>query len=188
MDEMSTYYRDFDPKRGEKRPSYAPKMTMPPNLKFDSESTYKTAFDAKAIPERYVRDRVKAQASVPFEGTSTSRADYVQHQVGVRESLGPKSRYKPLRDDRQFDTEQRAQFYQKAGQGATRCPAVPLVNQQSRRKNGHTFFKQKTTQGGGQTWEACSTAQKVPGASSLTGYAIGGTHQGNVQEDQTDLA
>jgi len=184
MNEMSTYAREFERKQsGEKRELYAPRKTMPPDIRFDAASTYASTFDRKAIPTRYVREREKAIDSLPFEGTSTSRADYPTHAIARRESVGPKKQYKSLAEDRRFDTEQRSQYYKKAGEGATRCPAAALVNQASRRKNGHVLFQQKHVESGGMKWEPCHKTKRLP--SSLTGYAIGGTHKGNIAEPPT---
>lgn len=175
---MSTYAREYERKQVGTRESFAPRKTLPPDIRFDGSSTYASTFDRKAIPSRYVREREKAFESLPFEGISTSRADFPTHAISKRPTLGPKAQYKPLNEGRRFDTEQRSQFYKKAGRSAARCPAAALVNQVSRRKEGHTFFKQRPTTAGGLQWEACQKAQKLP--KSLTGYAIGGTHKGNI--------
>lgn len=181
MTESSTYGRDFIGKAGPRRASYAPKRTAAPDLKFQGESSYRTAFDAKAIPQRHVREKEQALPSAPFDGTSTHRADFVNHKIGPRELMRQRAQWKKRSDDRAFETEQRAQFYRKAASGNAKCPAAELQNKATRRSGGHSIFKQVPMGATSAKWEPCRKHMTTLGANNnLTGFAVKGTYEGHL--------
>jgi len=183
MLETSTYGRDFMGQHAQRRASYAPKHARAPDIKFAGESSYRTAFDAKAIPKRHMREKEKAMPSAPFDGTSTHRADFVSHKIGPREAQRQREQWQKRDDDRAWETEQRAQFYKKPPAGTQRCPAANLVSEPTRRSAGHSIFKQQPT---GQ-WESCSKGLRPLGAdNNLTGYAVKGTYEGHLPNGSTD--
>lgn len=112
FDGKTTAMQDYVPWGAQRTASFKPKLDANPVAE---NRDFKTEAGASFVDKGYVAERHKPQQRAvgppqPFEGVTTTNADYVPWKVGATESFKPKNRAVTIPENRDFQSESSSQF------------------------------------------------------------------------------
>lgn len=84
FDGTTSYHDEFQPKKGEPRPTPPQPGPPRPHVPFDGTTSYNTTYHAHQLPERPQHAQPQARPQVPFDATTTHKDTFVPHAIEPR--------------------------------------------------------------------------------------------------------